>query len=424
MIKLLFILLTCFCFSQNTTNHIDGVVAIVGDFIVLKSDVFEQSLLLAKQKNINPQKSPLVFETLFKNTLSEKIDRLVVLNAAQKDTALEVSFEEINSNLQDRIDSFAAVFGSEKALEDTMNLSLSEIKKEYWDIVKEEIYVEKFRNKHFGGVSVNRQEVVSFFTENPDSFPSSEPMVSFSVLQKPVKISQTTRDSILILALALKDSLDLGLLVFEDVAQVYSQDTGSSKNGGDLNYTKRGTLLPVYEKTAFLLNKGEVSPPVESIFGLHLIKLIDRVGEKIHTKHVLFRLDPGPEDLSILNKEFNSHLKKFFNDPGSFDSLCVKTFSLHQNLSGSFVDFNLKNLPLFLQKKLLSLDDFSFSDVFVESASVFLLYKHNHKKATPLSLLLDWVVIERVVLAYKRFSLLEEWINQQKDKTYIQIFQN
>ena len=60
MIKLIFLFLSFFCFSQTNSNHLDGVVAVVGDFVVLKSDVFEQSLLLAKQKNINPQKSPLV----------------------------------------------------------------------------------------------------------------------------------------------------------------------------------------------------------------------------------------------------------------------------------------------------------------------------------------------------------------------------
>ena len=81
-----------------------------------------------------------------------------------------------------------------------MKMSIGEIKSEYWDVVKEEIYVEKFRGKNFGGVSINRQEVVSFFKENPDSFPSPEPLVEFSLLEKPIQISQTTKDSIVSLA--------------------------------------------------------------------------------------------------------------------------------------------------------------------------------------------------------------------------------
>jgi len=424
MIKFFIFLFSSFLLSQPTQQHIDGVVAVVGDLIVLKSDVFEQSLLLAKQKNISPQKSPLAFERLFEKTLKEKVDRLLVLNAAIKDTSIEVSFDEINLNLQDRIDSFSSVFGSEKALEDTMKMSVAEIKTEYWDVVKEEIYVERFRNKTFGGVSISRQEVISFFTENPDSFPSPEPLFEFSVLEKPVEISITTKDSIFALASSLKDSLDLGLLSFEFVAKKYSQDPGSASNGGDLNYTQRGSLLPEYEKAAFSLKKGVVSFPIESVFGVHLIKLIDRVGEKIHTKHVLFRLAPGPKDLSLLHKEFNLELTKHFNDPGSFDSLCVKNFSLLKNYSGSFVDFNINSLPLFLQNRLVSMKDFSFSDVFVEQNSIFLLYKYKQKKIKPLSLDDDWALIERVALAYKRFNLLEGWIDREKEKTYIEVFTN
>ena len=422
MINFLFFFLISFSFSQQ--NHIDGVVAIVGDFVVLKSDVFEQALLLAKQKNVNPQKSPLVFERLFKKTLNEKIDRLIVLNAAQKDTSLEVSFDEINSNLKDRIDSFAAVFGSQKALEDTMRMSVNEIKTEYWDVVKEELYVEKFRIKNFGDVDINRQEVVSFFKENPDSFPSPEPLFEFSILEKPIQVSSSTKDSLFSFAKSLKDSLDLGLLVFENVAKKYSQDPGSAANGGDLSYTQRGSLLPVYEKTAFSLKKGEVSNPIESVFGLHLIKLIDRVGEKIHTKHVLFKLSPGEKDKTLLYKNFNLILEKTFNDPGSFDSLCVKNQKELKNLSGYFIDYNINNLPLFLQKKLFSVKDFSFSSIFTEDSSMFLIYKYKQKKILPLSLEFDWVLIKTVALAHKRFNLLNQWIIKEKKETYIQIFTN
>ena len=421
-----FILLLFFSslFSQQTENHVDGVLAVVGDLVVLKSDVFEQSLLLAKQKNINPQKSPLAFERLFKKTLSEKIDRLFVLNAAIQDTSVEVSFDEINLNLEERINSFADVFGSKEALEDTMKMSLSEIKNEYWETVKEEIYVEKFRNKTFGTTVINRQEVVSFFSENPDSFPSPDPLFEFSILEKPVEVGQTTKDSIFSLISSLKDSLDLGLLLFEDVAKKYSQDPGSSINGGDLSYTQRGSLLPAYEKVAFSLKKGDVSMPVETVFGIHLIKLIDRVGEKIHSKHILFRLSPGPQDLLFLQKEFEKHLQENLNDPGAFDSLCVKNKNVFKNNSGVFVDFNINNLPLFLQKKVVSTQDFSFSSVFIENSSIFLIYKYKQKKVIPLSLETDWGLIESIALTYKRFNLLEEWITKEKEKTYIEIFTN
>ena len=422
---LILLLFLNFSFSQQQTNsHVDGVVAVVGDFAILKSDVFEQTLLLAKQKNIVPQKSPLMFESLFKKVLNEKIDRLVVLNAAQKDTSIEVSFDEINTNLEDRISSFSNVFGSEKALEDTMKMSLSEIKAEYWDIVKEEIYVEKFRVSRFGSVSINRQEVEGFFIANPDSFPSPEPLAEFSILQAPIEISQTTKDSIFSFALKLKDSLETKKLSFEEAAKKYSQDPGSASKGGDLNYTKRGSLVPEYEKTAFSLQIGEVSKPIQSPFGLHLIKLLDRIGEKIHTQHILFSFSPGPKDVVVLKEQFNAYLENNFNDPGAFDSLCINYNNKFDNFSGYYIDFNINKLPLFLQKNIFSLENFSFSNIFIENSSIFLLYKHKQKKTKPLSLKDNWSLIESVALSYKRFNLLQEWINQEKEKTYIEIFNN
>jgi len=422
MILFIFILFFCVGLSQNQQNHIDGVLAVVGTAVVLKSDVFEQALLLAKQKRVDPKKSPLAFEALFKKVLNEKINRLVVLSAAQEDSLLAVSFDEINSSLEERIASFVAVFGSEKALEDTLQMSVKEIKKEYWEVVREELYVEKFRLKNFSDVVVNKQEVVSFFIENPDSFPSPEPVAEFSVLEKPVTISSTTKDSVFSLALSLRDSILSGSLLFEDVAKKHSQDLGSAGVGGDLNYTQRGSLLPVYERAAFSLGLGEISFPVESVFGLHLIKLVDRVGEKIHSKHILFTLSPGPKDLGVLYKELEAVLQASFNDPGQFDSLCISSYKENKNLSGYFVDFNLASLPLFLQKKLFALENYSFSDVFVEGASVFLLYKYKQKQLLPLSLERDWSIIERVALSHKRFRLLNKWITKQKEKTYVEIF--
>ena len=157
---------------------------------------------------------------------------------------------------------------------------------------------------------------------------------------------------------------------------------------------------------------------------MHLIKLIDRIGEKIHTKHVLFKFSPGPKDLEFLSKKFEGYLKETFNDPGAFDSLCVHSYQSHKNLSGYFLDFNIQELPLFLQKKILNMDDFSFSEVFVEGSSVFLLYKYQQKKTPPLSLELDWPLIEGVALGHKRFNLLGAWIAKEKEYIYIEFFAN
>ena len=109
-----FLISLSFVFNQQI---VDGVLAVVGDKAILRSDVINQAQIIAKERGIDPQKTPLSFESVFQQTLEENIDRLLVLNAAEKDTNIIVSYEEVNSALNDRIDYFVSLFGSKEELE-------------------------------------------------------------------------------------------------------------------------------------------------------------------------------------------------------------------------------------------------------------------------------------------------------------------
>ena len=109
-------------------------MVVVGDDIILRSDIEEQVFMIAKQKNISPQKQPLAFDRLFKRVVEEQIDRLVVLNFAKQDTFISVTNEEVLKTLNQRIDAFVGVFGSIEALEDTMKMSVNTIKSEYYKV--------------------------------------------------------------------------------------------------------------------------------------------------------------------------------------------------------------------------------------------------------------------------------------------------
>ena len=375
MTAFLFIFLFSFVFSKENAL-VDGVLVVVDDQIILRSDIQEQVFFLAKEKNISPQKTPLAFEKLWEKVVQDQVDRLVVLSFAKKDTLVAVSSEEVNKTLNQRVDAYINVFGSKEALEDSMKMSINAIKGEYYNIIEEELLVEKFRFFNFNNTSIARQEVVSFFNENPDSFPKQNPTISFSLVQLPVELGPETKDSVFAFAENVKDSLVLGLLDFDIAAKKHSQDPGSSSNGGLLGYTKRGSLLPEYERAAFFLEVGGFSDPIETVFGFHIIKLKDRLGEKIHSQHILFSLNPGEKEVVENKKILENEKKKFFNDPSSFDSLATAYKKQHKNLSGYYVDFPVPSLPFSLQKRLSFMEDYSFSDVFEEGGFVFLLYKY------------------------------------------------
>ena len=413
--------LFCFSFTQGL-GVVDGVLVIVEDNVILRSDIEEQVFLLAKEGGVSPQKTPLAFESLYKKVIEEQIDRLVVLSFAKKDSLILVSNEEVNNTLDQRINSFVELFGSKEALEDTMKMSINNIKGEYYKLVEEELFVEKFRFYNFNNTSISRQDVVSFFIENPDSFPAQGPTIDFSLIQHPVELGHQTKDSIYSLALSIKDSIDSGSLSFEEAAKRHSRDPGSSSFGGSLGYTTRGSLLPAYEQTAFSLNKGEVSFPVESSFGFHIIKLVDRLGEKISSKHILLSLKPGEGDLKDIVFSLENKRDLFFYDPSSFDSLALDYYRQYKNLSGHYTGFSFASLPPFLQKQVSLVENFSFSEVFKEGGFVFLLYRYQKLEPKKLSLDTDWALIEGVALAHKNYSLFQAWIKNKKKLLYIKKF--
>ena len=410
-----------FSFSQGM-GVLDGILAIVDDNIILRSDIEEQVFIIAKEKNISPQKTPLAFQSLYEKIIEEQIDRKVVLSAARQDSLIEVTNEEINKTLNQRIDAFIGVFGSKEALEDTMKMSVNEIKNEYYRVVEEELFVEKFRFLNFNNSFISKQDVVSFFNNNPDSFPSQNPKIEFSIIQHPVELSPTTKDSILSFSKGVKDSIVNGFLSFESAAKKYSQDPGSAQSGGFLGYTSRGTLLKEYEQTAFDLKKGEVSDPVESLFGFHIIKLVDRLGEKIKTQHILFSLKPGKKDLQIIKNKILREKNLFFDDPASFDSLSISYREKYKNLSGYYADFDYNSIPVFLKKEIEKTKDFSFSPVFEEDGFLFLIYKYKLSLPQKISLERNWPLIESFALNHKNYIVFKEWIKDKKKDIYIKKF--
>ena len=414
-----FFLFFSLIFSQNQLA--DGVLAVVGDRVVLASDVLEETSLLAQQKNISPQKNPYLYDRLFSSVLNRQVDKNVVLYYALQDSSLEVSYDDINKTLDERLSFYVAQFGSEEEFEKQTNSSVSDMKKRHWDNIKNEMLVEKFKMGLVYDAFVTKNEVFSFYEEFKDSLPSSPEVATFSVLEKKTQPSQKSLSFFYNKANGLRDSLILGLLDFSEQALKRSEDPSVGVNKGFME-TVRGDLVPEYEKAAYGLSVGEISKLVKTKFGYHLIKLISRVGEKIKTQHILFVLPAREEDFARSVGFLDSIKNVFKNDPGSFDSLSVALFEKGSS-SGFYEDQELiKTDPLFLPF-LKNGDSFSFSQVLKKEGSMFLLYKYSYtppKKTNPKD---DWATVESFALLKKREDLFAMWIKEKKENLYLKINQ-
>ena len=418
MVKFLILFLYSILFSSE---HWDGVLAIVNNKAILRSDVLEQTMMLARQKKIDPQKTPLAFENLFYKTLENQIDRFVVLSAAEKDTLIEVSAKEVSQSLNQRIDAFVASFDSQKAFEDTMQTTVKEMKQEYRQNIRDELFVEKFKYSFFQDISVGKKEVVDFFSNNPDSFPVSPTTGSFSLIQTPVETSQQTIDSLFSFARSLKAKIENKKISFSEAAKQFSDFPSAKQDGGDLGEIKKGSFIPKYEKTAFSLSINEISEPFQTHLGIHLIQLIDKVGEKFHTKQILFNLDPKEVDLKQTITAFKNIQKEFYFDPGAFDSVAVDYYNKYNNFSGNYNSIEYNKLPAGLSQKISLLSEYSYSDVFVLDKQVYLIYKYDEVVSRPISIDVDWILIEKIVLENKKTHLFKNWLKEKKERMYIKI---
>ena len=413
-----FLFLFTFLFCQQ--ELVDGVVATVGDKTILFSEVLSETRMLAEQKNISPQDSPLMFQRLFDSILKDKIYLKVVLIEAEKDSLFSVTYDEINSSLNERIDVFTNQVGSKENLEKAFGMSLGDIKNNYWETVREELLIEKFKYILLGGVSVSRQEVLSFYEEYKDSIPSFLERSSFSLVQKKITASKSSEETIKTKLSSLKDSLNKNLLSFSETALMYSQDPSVSLNKGIME-TNRGDLLPEYEKIAYSLSENEIGGPVKTRFGYHLIKLLDKKGEKIKSQHILLALSPSQQDSLIASSFIDSLKIETENDPGLFDSLAVSLKSETNNFSGFFENVEISNFPPTVQKFLKEGDNYSFSTTLYENGSFYYIYKYSYvdsEKRTPQN---SWVFLENLSTNKKIGDFFEKWIQEKLETTYVKI---
>jgi len=172
-------------------------------------------------------------------------------------------------------------------------------------------------------VNITKREIKNFYQQYRDSIGAIPPSYSFGQILIKVKSGQqevseikSRADSVYQL---IKEGAD-----FAKMAKKYSDDPATAKYGGDLGYTKRGNFVQKFEQKAFSLDEGEVSAPVKTQFGYHIIKLVDRKGERIHTKHILFKMKKSKKNYAETKKKAQNIRKMIVNNKISFDSAAVR----------------------------------------------------------------------------------------------------
>jgi peptidyl-prolyl cis-trans isomerase SurA len=279
-------------FKANAQNDqvIDKVVAVVGESIVLLSDIEEQ----IDQMTMSEVK---VTENTRCEVLEDLMYQKLFLTQARVDS-VTVTPEQVEQELNRRLRYFISQFGSEEELVRFYGKTIDEIKKDFKESVEEILIIQQMQQTVVGEVKISPVEVREFYASIPkDSIPyiSAEAMIAQIVRKPPVSAEEEERIKSRLRDFkkrVVEDGEDFGTLAY-----LYSQDPGSAMKNGELGFLDRTDLVPEFANTAMALEKGQVSDVVKTQFGYHLIQMVDRKGDRFNVRHILLIPQVSSADL-------------------------------------------------------------------------------------------------------------------------------
>ena len=406
-------------------NKIDGIAAIVGKNIILHSDVLQQTQIIAMEKNINPTTNPYLFEKLYFTSLNNIINQYSILNFAEKDTNIIINNDEVDRALNKQIDDFIIRAGSEKQFLEMVGMSMRQVKSEYWKNIRDMMLVEKYQFSQIQNIDVSRIEVENFYDNFKDSIPKEPELYDFSIIEIPFFESKKTQQKTLNFLQKIKKQILYNNLSFDSLANIYSEDPGTASNGGYIGFTKRGTLVKEYEQAAYSMTINDISEPIKSPFGYHLIKLLDRQGEKISTQHILKTITFSNDDKKNIKDSLSNLITIINKDFFSFDSIANYYSKKYNNYSGSYKNIYKQEIPLFIKNYVSDKNNLlKLSDIIETDKGYAIIYFYKYKDEVIPNLKNSWDLLYQYAKQNKQNNVMNNLIKKIKSKTFIKIYYN
>jgi peptidyl-prolyl cis-trans isomerase SurA len=262
---------------------LDRIIAVVDREIVLESELNAQVQFYVMNNRVDPE-TPGLREQVLDVMINEKL-----LVAKAIEDSVVVSDDEVQQRLDALIQQRVEQVGSEKRLEELYGMPITKIKREFRDQMRKNLLSERLQQQRFAVTKIARREVEEFFALYKDSLGMVPEQIDLAHIAIKLKAGNDAAAAARQKARLLVDSLRAGA-DFSVLAQRHSEDAGSASDGGDLGFVRRGQFVKEFETAVFSLTPGEISDPVETEFGLHIIELIERRGDAVHPRHILIRI--------------------------------------------------------------------------------------------------------------------------------------
>jgi peptidyl-prolyl cis-trans isomerase SurA len=275
-------------------NHnepvVDKVVAVVGKNIVKLSDIENGYVSLRIKQG---------YDNAFQNRcniLEGLLINKLLVHKGEVDS-VEVTDEEVKTNVQYYLDMYETQYGSHEAIRQATGYTFDELKDLMSKMLRERMLAERVRHQLTSTVKITPQEVTEFFNKiDKDSIPYIEETYEIAEICRKPMISENERERIKLELNQLRERILKGDH-FATLSRLDSEDPGSASKGGELGFFTRGKMVSEFEAAAFALKPGEVSPVIETQYGFHIIQLVERRGNAINCRHILMMPKVSQEDL-------------------------------------------------------------------------------------------------------------------------------
>ena len=430
---ILFSLSTFGLIAQNSTSNrikVDGVSAVIGDYVILDSDI-DKTLVEMKSQGISTKG---ITRCQLLGKLME--DKLYAHHAIQD--SIEISVEEIYSTVDQIIDNFTQQLGSiEEVLKFYNKEDESTFRQEIFEINKIQKLSSMMQAKIVEDVEVTPEEVRIFFESIPkNELPTFGTELEISQIVIEPEVSEDEKKRIVNqLKTFREDVLERGSS-FASKAILYSQDPGSRATGGKYTlHRKRPRMVKEFRDEAFSLEEGEISQPFKTDFGWHIL-MVDKIrGQEVDARHILLTPKIELSQLQEAKTKLDTLRKRLINDEISFKDAALELSDEKEtkynggvliNPQSGDMRFELTNLDPVLYSQIRNLKDGEISlPIIEEDRSGLKKYKilkvSNRFDEHVADYSQDYARIKSLALKEKQLDLIKKWMSDKIESTYVNV---
>jgi peptidyl-prolyl cis-trans isomerase SurA len=338
---------------------------------------------------------------------------------------VEVTDEEVQQRWDYQLSQLVKRYGSEARIEAIYGMSIAKIQNDYRDDIRKMLLTEKIRRNQFGEISVSPREVDEFFAQFKDTLPMVPTRVELFHIVKNVQASKNSKERVYDLANSIRDSIIKGG-DFADFAKRYSADPGSASSGGDLGWTEKGKLFKEFELAAFNLQIGQISRPVETPFGYHIIQTLNKNKDSVYARHILFRTGQNNEERDSA-RAFLLDIKRRVLAGESFEDLARKYSDEKesQGFGGSLGKYPLDMIPGNIREEIDKIAVGGVSDPSQFNAepqmSFHIIYKKRIIEQHKANMTDDLKEIQQYATQNKQQKLYTKWVEDLRKTIYWEV---